>query len=220
MPISPHIERWLSGAGYEYHCFISWAHTNNRDMTDCAQRLKDGIEEYLSLSIPHPRVFLDMSEITGGAEWQRQLQKALCKSISMVSICAPIYYHPSHRWCGLEWAAMDELSNHRLPGATFKSIIPVLLKKDASVPHEVAQIQYLDFSGLILRGRHYYRTNDFRRKVAEIALRIEQVAQTIVENQSVTNCDQLIWPTRAAFEDYNPGLEPFPFRTAKVMGPV
>lgn len=216
MAITPDIEQWLLRAGYEYHCFISWAHTKNRDMSDCALRIKSGIEEYLSLSIPNPRVFLDTSEITAGAEWERQLQYALCRSITMVSICAPIYYHPSHRWCGLEWAAMDRLSTIRLPGASFKSIIPILLKKDVSIPREVAQIQYIDLSGLILRGRHYYRTNDFRRMLMEIGSRIEQVAQTITENQSRTDCDQLIWPTRAAFENYDSSIQPFPFRTVRV----
>lgn len=212
MAITPNLEQWLVDAGYEYHCFISWAHTRNRDMTNCARKMKEAIEELLALSIPTPRVFLDQSEITGGADWQRTIMRALCRSVAMVSVCAPIYYHPYHRWCALEWAAMDRLSQERLPNADFKAIIPILLKKDAPLPQEVRKIQYVDFSRLIIRGRHYYLAHDYRRKTIEIVNRIEQIAQAVADNQSIADCEQFELPSRPAFANCQVRTRPFPFR--------
>jgi len=212
MPITPGLEQWLVDAGYEYHCFISWAHTKNRDMTNCARRIKEAIEELLALDIPTPKVFLDEREITGGAVWRRRLERALCRSVAMVSICAPIYYHPSHGWCGLEWAAMDRLSQERLPNSDFKTIIPVLLRKQDPLPREVLEIQYIDFSPVIIRGRHYYRTQDFRKKINQIVDRIEQIAMTLAHNQCAADCDQFNLPSTPAFADYHARTQPFPFR--------
>jgi hypothetical protein len=212
MPITPSLEQWLINAGYEYHCFISWPHTRNPDMTNCARMIGGAIEEFLALDIPTPKVFLDESEITGGAVWQSRLERALCKSVAMVSICAPIYYHPSHRWCGLEWAAMDRLSQERLPDVDFKAIIPVLLRKEDPLPREVQEVQYIDFSRVIIRGRRYYRTQDFRRKTVEIVNRIEQVARTLADNQRIADCEDFDLPTTPAFADYHARTQPFPFR--------
>jgi hypothetical protein len=201
MPITPEIDNWLIISGYEYHCFISWAHTKNRDMTECAKIMKQEIEQKLALSIPNPRVFLDESEIFGGADWEQQLLRALCRSVSMVSLCAPIYYHPTHRWCGVEWAAMSALGQSRLPKEEFKTIIPLLLKR-GETPNAVATIQHIDFSSVILRGRNYYRTNDFKNKVQQIIDRIEMIAQAIATNQSMTNCGDFKLPMESAFSDY------------------
>jgi hypothetical protein len=115
MTLTPNIEQWLQEAGYEYHCFISWPHTENKEITDCARHIRDAITNDLALSVPEPRVFLDETAIVAGNEWPLSLRNALCKSIAMVAICAPIYYHPAHEWCGLEWAAMAMLGQRRLP---------------------------------------------------------------------------------------------------------
>jgi hypothetical protein len=100
-------ERWLSSAGYRYHCFISWPHSPNPDLKQWALSLKEGICRELAYHFNAPRIFLDEAEITGGADWERSLRTALCHSLSLVAVCAPIYFHPVHEWCGLEWAAMD-----------------------------------------------------------------------------------------------------------------
>lgn len=212
MPITPHVDKWLHEAGYEYHCFVSWPHTNNKDMTECAIKIKETIEAYLACSIPNPKVFLDESDIIGGAIWQKKLKNALCKSISMVAVCAPIYYHPSHKWCGQEWAAMNKLSKKRLPQIDFHTIIPLLLKKDNVLPIALSEIQYIDFSRVLLRGRNYYRTIDFRNKIWQIVGRIEQIACTIAQNQAIPDCAQFNFPNKSAFGDIEHPNQPFPFR--------
>jgi hypothetical protein len=213
MPITPAIDNWLLTAGYEYHCFISWAHTKNRVMTECARTMKHMIEDTLALSIPNPRVFLDEEEIPGGADWEAKLLRALCRSVSMVSICAPIYYHPSHRWCGLEWAAMERLSQRRLLTEEIYSIIPLLLRTGDELPSAVAKIQYIDFSRILVRGPNYYRTNDFREKVQKIVNQIEIIAQLTVRNGVAPDCASFELPTDSAFIDYELKALGLPFRT-------
>jgi hypothetical protein len=157
MPITYEIENWLRGPGaYENHCFISWPHTINRDITECAQTIRDSIREVLATSFHEPTVFLDEIGITGGADWQLKLRRALCRSVSMVAICAPIYYRPEHNWCGLEWAAMEQLSSTRLRGHDFKTIIPVMVRKSDPLPSVVSRVQYIDLSKVQLQGRRYY----------------------------------------------------------------
>lgn len=213
MPITPVVDNWLLTAGYEYHCFISWSHTKSSVLTDCARTLKRIIEETLALSIPNPRVFLDEDDIPGGVAWEAKLMHALCRSVSMVSICAPIYFHPSHRWCGIEWAAMAGLSKRRLLTEDVFAIIPILLRTGYDLPPAVTKIQYVDFSRILVRGTSYYRTNDFREKVKKVVDQIEVIAKLIVENNAEPNCMGFPVPADSAFADYDPRPLALPFRT-------
>lgn len=213
MPITPEIDNWLINAGYEYHCFISWAHNENPEYTMCARIMKEKIEQMLALSIPNPRVFLDESDIYGGADWERQLLRALCRSVSMVSLCAPIYYHPRHHWCGKEWAAMSRLKQIRLPNEDYEMIIPLLIRgRTNELPPAISPVQCIDFSPLTTRGRRYFSTIDFRMKVQKIIERIEMVAQAIVNNQSVPDCGSFIMPQDSAFLNYQVKPSVLPFR--------
>src|SRR5439155_9188917 len=108
--------------------------------------------------------------IPGGAEWRETLRRGLCSSLTMVAICAPIYYDSSHRWCGLEWAAMDMLSTVRLVGEDFKAIIPLVIRirEDEPLPDAVSSLQHIDFSNIMTMGRRYYRTQECRRNIQKI----------------------------------------------------
>src|SRR5271156_6624019 len=110
------IEPWLRNEGnYRYHCFVSWPHTKNVEIADCARKVRDSIYSKLGISFVAPEVFLDEEGIQVGDEWNPTLRKALCCSMSMVAICAPVYFRAEHHWCGLEWASMYQLGQSRLP---------------------------------------------------------------------------------------------------------
>lgn len=212
MTLTPSIEQWLQEAGYEYHCFISWPHTENREITDCARYVRDAISNELALSVPSPRIFLDETCISAGSEWSSSLKHALCKSISMVAICAPIYYHPAHKMCGLEWAAMEMLGQRRLPNEEIKAIIPVMVRASNALPSAMSKVQFIDLSGVTVRGRRYYTTQEFRGKVKRIIESIEKIATALAHNQSKPNCDRFQFPSSSAFGDYHPQSQPLPFR--------
>src|ERR1051325_158315 len=133
------LDRWLQHAGYEYHCFVSYPRIMNaagtiddeHPINQCAHQVRDELVRQLGYSVPTPRVFLDV-ELGGGVNWELRIQQALCRSVVMVAICAGIYYHPSHNWCGLEWAAMDALGRRRLRDSDLLAIFPMMLKRERS----------------------------------------------------------------------------------------
>jgi hypothetical protein len=212
--ITPQIEQWLEQAGYEHHCFISYPRIQNPDMIECAERIQRSIEENLALELNNPKVFLDKS-IRVGADWENRLRRALCRSISMVALCSPIYYHPAHRWCGLEWAAMWGLEGQRLRPEDDHAIIPLIIRDPNNLPDSVARIQYIDISRVTIAGRRYYTTQEFRSVITQITDRIISTALAIARNQAATNCGQFQFPPTSAFADYQPVNLAAPFRSQK-----
>jgi hypothetical protein len=210
MVITAEIENWLSNQGsYEKHCFISWPHSFDSDLTECARTVRNAIEQGLASSFVRPAVFLD-EQMTGGADWEILIRRTLCRSISMVAICAPIYYRPEHGWCGREWAAMEKMSAKRLPGQAFSSIIPLMYKKSDPLPPAVSRIQYIDVSRVILLGRRYYSQPEFRGKIQQIVARIEQIAEEIFKNRTQAESETFTFPAESAFLQYSPPAQPFP----------
>jgi hypothetical protein len=210
MAITVEIENWLSNqGGYEKHCFISWPHSIDNTLTECARTARNAIEQGLAASFVRPAVFLD-EQMMGGAAWETLIRRTLCRSISMVAICAPIYYRPEHGWCGREWAAMEKMSAKRLPGQTFSTIIPLMYKKSDPLPPAVSRIQYVDVSRVILQGRRYYSQPEFRGKIQQIVGRIEQIAEEIFRNRTQAESETFPFPEESAFLEYSPPAQQFP----------
>src|SRR5204862_7890199 len=113
---------------------------------DCAERIKEAVEEDLGQLIATPKVFIDEPGIEGGSDWEKTLQKALCRSVAMVAVCAQVYFHPDRPWCGREWAAMEHLSRKRLGGKDFYTIIPLVYRETRPMPPVSAKVQYIDIS--------------------------------------------------------------------------
>jgi hypothetical protein len=211
MAITYEMDNWLSQQGtYENHCFISWPHiSKNPDIAECARAVRDSIEEGLATSFHDPKVYMD-TQIAGGADWEMNIRRALCRSVSMVAICVPMYYRPEHLWCGLEWAAMEQLSLTRLPGKDFKTIIPLMVRLSDSLPKVVSRIQYIDVSRVMLQGRRYYNQREFRGKIHEIVTRIEQIAEELWRSKSRAECDLFQFPKESAFAEYVLPAQGFP----------
>jgi hypothetical protein len=210
--ITLEVEKFLLSSGYEYYCFISWPRSGNRELTECAKRLKEEIENGLKSIVDAPKVFIDDIGLKGGDEWERIITKALCKSIAMVAICAPIYYHSVHKWCGLEWAGMDMLSRIRFPNEDFTSVIPVIVRTSDTLPKSVSKKQYIDISRVLIQGRRYYTTIEFRKKVEEILKQIQKIASCIAKYQIKANCEEFKLPAESAFLDYHTENQSLPFR--------
>jgi hypothetical protein len=210
--VTPAVQDWLLAAGYENHCFISWPHVEDHEIAECARAVRSAIESELRYSIPQPRVFLDERDFRVGDLWREALRSALCKSVAMVAICAPIYYHPSHPWCGFEWAAMESLGEQRLKPEQYRTIIPIILRERGSLPTVVSKLQFVDFSKTSVQGRHYYRTREFRAKIIEVIGRIEEIAEALVRHNQRANCDEFVLPTASAFADLAIPSQQLPFR--------
>jgi hypothetical protein len=219
MSITPQVEQGLKELGYQYHCFVSYPRIRGADgsidsehpISQCALQLKDAIERGLSFSIPAPRVFVDV-RMGGGVDWDLTLKRALCESLVMVAVCASIYYHPSHKWCGMEWAWMDALGSRRLPNDELRTIVPLIIKVESSLPEAVLKPQYIDISRAWVQGKRYYSTNKFREHVGQIVAHIERVAEAITRRGSRTDCRAFDFPQESAFAGWEPAGQAFPFR--------
>jgi hypothetical protein len=216
MPLSQ-IEQWLHEAGYEYHCFVSYPRIKTRDgsvdsehpINVCAGQVRDALERCLSFSIPNPQVFLDVG-MGGGVDWERTLRRALCRSLVMVPICSDIYFHPSHSWCGMEWAAMDALGDCRLQGSNLRPIFPLMIKRDKALPPVAARVpQWGDVSGAAL-SRRYYSTKAFSQCIHGVVAHIERVAEALCERDIRSGCEQFAFPQTSAFVDWQSSRQEFP----------
>jgi hypothetical protein len=204
------IEPWLRDVGkYEHHCFISWPHTQNVDIADCARMVKAKIESRLGESFVSPKVYID-SSLEGGDRWNPALRSALCRSMSMIAICAPVYFRSEHLWCGLEWASMYQLGERRLPNVNYVPIIPLMVRVPDPLPWNAQTIQFIDVSRVTVKGRKYYGTDEFRTKIDLVVKRIEKIAEGLWQNQAVAACDLFQFPTVSAFAAYTASPQSFP----------
>jgi hypothetical protein len=104
------------------------------------------------------------------------------------------------------------LGQRRLPNEEIKAIIPIMVRTSNSLPSAMSRVQFIDLSGVTVRGRRYYTTQEFKEKVKRIIESIEKIAVALVQNESKPNCERFQFPSSSAFGDYQPQNQPLPFR--------
>ena len=172
--------------------------------------MRNALEGRLASIFTNPKIFLDESDLSVGDVWDKKIKHELCKSMSMIAICAPIYYHPDHKWCGLEWAAMEALSDRRLQNVNYKSIMPVMIRKSDPLPNAISRVQYIDFSRATLQGPRYYKYAEFRQNLEKIVQRIREIILELGQCQTVAGCEDFVFPGNSAFDDYATPKQGFP----------
>jgi hypothetical protein len=160
-------DNWLKDAGYEHYCFISYPHGKRCDVVQLAHSLAEGIRRELRnyTDDAEKLVFIDV-DVPGGTDWEERLRLALCRSVTMIAVCAPIYYE--HAWCGREFNGMLSLHQTRLSGASITPIIPMIVRKSADpLPEAIQRIQYLDLVEHTTRGA-FRRRQEFKDTVFRV----------------------------------------------------
>jgi TIR domain len=201
--ITPKVESWLLDSGYQYFSFISYPGVSDPWLKDCARVIKETISQRLSQIVKHTAVFLD-EDMKPGTEWDPHIRAALCRSVTMVALCCPMFYRKEHRWCGLEWATMDVLFQRRLPHVTFHGIVPIILRDKEALPPPVQKINYLDISREFNAWKHYQKTKAFANLVAEVVNRIVSTALELEKGQAKSCCESFNFPVVSAFDIYDP----------------
>lgn len=214
LSITGDLRRWLKQAGFNNHCFISYPRARyGRGSSECAAKVKQAIAEELEQAgETAPEIFIDTTSIPPGAEWPRHLRDNLSQSVSMIAIISDLYFTSEHSWCGREWAAMEALGRSRHPDTSVKPIIPVLYR-ETTLPENVGRIQCVDLSRVMLSGRRYYSTNDFREKISVITYQIIQIAINLQEADCVAT--PVVFSDVSPFisHELNPAVQPPPLRT-------
>ena len=210
MDISEDTERWLHTAGYRYYCFISYPKIHD-DIGKFAARVKDAIQKQLAATVSNPQVFLDSSDIPRGSDWERMVSRSLCSSVVMVALCLSAYYRPSHRWCGLEWAAMEKLGSRRLTGHALRPIVPIMLRAERPVPEAVLKTQYVEMTAASLTWEKHCATLGFKKSIRQIVDYIGDVAEAIAINGiAAENCPDFLVSGESAFAGWQQQRQEFP----------
>jgi hypothetical protein len=215
MEISERTEEWLKRAGYKYYSFISYPKIHD-DIGRFAVCVKKEIERQLAATVSKPAVFVDDVDITPGKPWKGKLSCDLCSSVAMVALCVSAYYRSAHKWCGVEWAAMDSLGTHRLRGHLLRPIIPIMLKLEKPIPNVVLATQYVEMTAASLIWERYAATQGFKRDIKKVVDYIGEVAEAIASNQAMARrCDKFAFPAKSAFLKWKAKPQEFPLHVQK-----
>jgi hypothetical protein len=134
----------------------------------------------------------------------------------MVALCVSAYYRSAHRWCGLEWAAMETLGAKRLHGCLLRPIIPVMLRLEKPIPEAVMRTQYVEMTAASLTWTKYCSTIEFQRNIQRIVDYIGEVAEAIAGNEAgAGNCGEFVFPSESAFVNWQPVRQEYPFHAKK-----
>jgi hypothetical protein len=136
----------LRDLGFRHFAFISYPNTDAA-MKSFAQTFHRRFSELLGqnlglLDTKASPAFIDRYDIPRGVHWEADLSEALCRSVTMVALCLPMYANSN--WCGREWQGMVELAAAGLP-PPMSPIFPVRLG-ESQVNRIISQIQHWDFS--------------------------------------------------------------------------
>jgi hypothetical protein len=202
-----HAER-LSGSGFKYYGFISYPRSDAA-MADFAHRFHEGLEGLVRRNLPPlqddpaDRVFLDQRAIRPGMIWEDVLGQGLCQSLTLLSLCVPMY--ANSLWCGREWNAACELAAARFPNG-LNTIFVVRLGE--LTPHPVImRIQQYYAPKKALQWLH--RTASFQ---GGLTLAFQHILHVLANSQAaVADCGDYRIPARTAF-DFSP-TPPTPNRT-------
>jgi len=211
MTITDEAQTWLKQAGFRNYCFISYPYTHEPELDECAQELKKAVRRELTYVVDNPTVYLAKTDIGPGVEWPDDLRINLCGSVAMVAILIRNYLSPRHDWCGIEWAAMEQLGKARLPNTPIRSIIPVKYR-ETDLPNSAAALQAIDISRQALLGKRYYRTMPFREATLKIVTQILEIASLIHKNACQAEVQNFQLPKQSAFAMHKTPRQPPPGR--------
>jgi hypothetical protein len=213
--IPPDLEKWLEDAGYEHYIFLSYPREPDADVMKVALAIATAVRQRLSdYTIVNNcrRVFVDEHCLPKGDFWEPRIKHALCRSVVLVAVCAPIYYRQEHHWCGREYKAMQTLTSLRKGGAVF----PLIVRKfrDYPLPAAVSAVQYVDLVREANTYANFTRRARFQKAVDEILELVVSVATALRAKEAIA--DPLSYgfefPQNSAFDDYNGPAEPVPLR--------
>jgi len=121
-------------------------------------------------------VYLDQKRLKGGDLFNQALANDLFESATMIMVYTPTYFHWQETYCAREYAAMEELEQHRLgllgPAANGEHglIVPVVLRGTSHLPDSIRRVrQCYDFEGFQLGGRRLSRHPRFAPTIRAIA---------------------------------------------------
>ena len=215
--------------GYINYCFVSYAYPHEDEnpddhpMTKCARQMQRKIQQELRNLVNDPKVFLFNNCMPVGRPLSEEIKKNLAGSLTMVAVLSGPYFTEEHRWCGIEWEAMDQLWEARFANDSEQNdkvdpIMPILFRKQVALPPRVAARVYIDISPIAIIGNRYYESKEFRQTIIKIINRIVEVAELVRTKGYKARVDNFRWPLSTPFADWPPPTQPAPMRMSLTTG--
>jgi hypothetical protein len=156
---------------FKYACFISYRDVSAQIAKEIKEILSAEFEQLLEEKVRE--VYLDKERLKGGVLFNKKLAEAICRSVCMVVIYAPVYFNRDKTYCAKEYQAMEKLEAERqkLLGAGGNGlIIPIVIRGWDKVPAQIRETRTLyNFEGFCQGGRRLVKTRDCYRRLREIA---------------------------------------------------
>lgn len=207
---------------FKHACFISYPHSKSERPTEMEQfvhELKELLENQFAPFLDED-VVIDKELLAGGDRFNETLPQAICKSLCMVVVYAPIY--EKRTFCLQEYRAMEDLEIKRLKLAEKSKpgecgmIIPIIYRgaKD-DLPADIKNnIHYLDFSEYTLASPKIGKNREYVAHIRRLAEKIHKLHRLFENLEPCKDCDEFALPDANNVQPFrssgNPKANPFP----------
>ncbi|MBC8355026.1 MAG: hypothetical protein H8E66_23860 [Planctomycetes bacterium] len=172
---------------FEYSCFLSHRHVQpyGELFSSFYRALYLSISARMEAYLPLPP-FWDEKRIAGEYDSEEVISEAVCKSICMVPVYTPGYFHADRPLCSREYFAMVDIEEHRKEvledGSILRNqglIIPIQFRGE--LPDFVwNQVQSLDFTSFGGTAKRLRNEHDAMHVIeTEFAGKIERLCDTV-----------------------------------------
>ena len=157
---------------FEHCCFISYRHTLFPRGRTLTEQITEDLSAELEIRVAEG-VFRDKDRLKGAEFYNEALASAICRSVCMVVLYWPTYFHPAHLFCAREFKAMEKLEEERLqllaPEERLKGLIVILaLRGFDQIPAEIKDRRICkDFESYTLKP-NFRRDLRFREDILDI----------------------------------------------------
>jgi len=206
---------------FKHSCFISYRHLNHKEpyIEWIVEALKRELAQWVEQD-----VFRDVDHIDGGALYNDELRLALCRSVCMVVLYSPRYFHRNHSYCAREFLAMQRLEQHRrefLHNQDEHSkglVIFIAIRGSGFIPSEIIdkrQIYNFEPYTLMSDMRRNPKFKADVRNIGEYIFNRCKVFESIAgQHDLCANCHGFMLPSE---DDIQPLLENFKPRKAQFL---
>ena len=201
---------------FEHACFISYCHNEGKLMTGFMKQLVEALNSTIEIYLKNKKVYID-EELVPGADYQKDLARAICKSICMVVVYTPAYNQSD--FCLKEFTAMEVIEKKRklqmqLLGKRIENslIIPIVLRGGNMLPPKIKDIEFIDFSKLSLADlvKNIFENEKIIDKIETVAKTIQEHDENFREIADVCgDCDSFTLPTEGEITSWFKA-SPFP----------
>jgi hypothetical protein len=159
---------------FEHACFVSYRHhPQSKPYGQFIEIFCAEVSGELDMLLAE-KLYIDSERLHGGEFFKPKIAEALCKSICMIVVFTPTYFHPKSTFCAREYFAMEQLERKRLARLEKQRgvglILPVVLRGVEELPEGI-------------RERHYYDCQDIsgRHLTKRLSNTAQQIAKVIYE---------------------------------------